>query len=157
MSACLIPVFPQTATAIGFTCLYSCCIFVSERSVSNTWWRHQMETFFALLALCAGNSSVTGEFPSQRPVTRKFDVSLICAWTNGWVNNRDSGDLRAIVVIMTSLVPIFLLYLMLAKDQLLTCLWRYQNIGLLFISWKLYCNVIHFYTIVKLNWRSPLV
>ena len=32
-----------------------------------------METFSALLALCAGNSSVTGEFPSQRPVTRSFD------------------------------------------------------------------------------------
>ena len=38
------------------------------------WWRHQMETFSALLALCAGNSTVTGEFPSQRPVTRSFDV-----------------------------------------------------------------------------------
>ena len=33
-----------------------------------------METFSALLALCAGNSPVTGEFPSQRPVTRSFDV-----------------------------------------------------------------------------------
>ena len=39
-----------------------------------TWWRHQMEAFFALLALCAGNSPVTGEFPSQRPVKRSFDV-----------------------------------------------------------------------------------
>ena len=38
------------------------------------WWRHQMETFSALLALCAGNSPVTGEFPSQRPVTQSFDV-----------------------------------------------------------------------------------
>ena len=33
-----------------------------------------METFSALLALCAGNSPVTGEFPAQRPVTRSFDV-----------------------------------------------------------------------------------
>ena len=33
-----------------------------------------METFFALLALCVGNSPVTDEFPSQRPVTRSFDV-----------------------------------------------------------------------------------
>ena len=33
-----------------------------------------METFSALLALCAGNSPVTGEFPSQRPVTRTFNV-----------------------------------------------------------------------------------
>ena len=37
-------------------------------------WRHQMETFSALLAICAGNSPVTGEFPTQRPVTRSFDV-----------------------------------------------------------------------------------
>ena len=33
-----------------------------------------MKTFSALLAICAGNSPVTGEFPSQRPVTRSFDV-----------------------------------------------------------------------------------
>ena len=39
-----------------------------------TWWRHQMEAFSALLALCAGNSPVTGEFSAQRPVTRNFDV-----------------------------------------------------------------------------------
>ena len=34
-----------------------------------------METFSALLALCVGNSPVTIEFPSQRPVTQSFDVS----------------------------------------------------------------------------------
>ena len=39
-----------------------------------SWWRHQMETFSALLALCAGNSPITGEFPEQRPVTLSFDV-----------------------------------------------------------------------------------
>ena len=33
-----------------------------------------METFAALLILCAGNSLVTGEFPSQRPVTQSFGV-----------------------------------------------------------------------------------
>ena len=38
------------------------------------WWGHQMETFSALLALCAGNLPVTGEFPAQRPVTLSFDV-----------------------------------------------------------------------------------
>ena len=44
-------------------------------------WRHQMETFSALLALCEGNPSVTGGFPSQRPVTRSFDV-FFCARLN---------------------------------------------------------------------------
>ena len=39
-----------------------------------SWWRHQMETFFALLAICAGNPPVPGEFPTQMPVTRCIDV-----------------------------------------------------------------------------------
>ena len=38
------------------------------------WWRHKMVTFSALLAICAGNSPVPGEFPTQRPMTRSFDV-----------------------------------------------------------------------------------
>ena len=33
-----------------------------------------METFSALLAICAGNSLVTGEFPKQGLVTRSFEV-----------------------------------------------------------------------------------
>ena len=55
----------------------------------STWWRHQMEAFTALLALCAGNSPVTGEFPAQRPVTQSFDVFFDL----GWVINREAGDL----------------------------------------------------------------
>ena len=39
-----------------------------------SWWRHQMKTFSALLAICAGNSPIPGQFPAQRPVTRSFDV-----------------------------------------------------------------------------------
>ena len=39
-----------------------------------TWCRHQMETFSALLAICAGNSPASAEFPARRPVTRSFDI-----------------------------------------------------------------------------------
>ena len=54
----------------------------AERSLSYrgsvsmfwTWWRHQMETFPTLLALCEGNPLISSGFPSQRPVTRSFDV-----------------------------------------------------------------------------------
>ena len=35
-----------------------------------------MEAFSALLAICAGNSPVTGEFPAQRPVTRSFNAFI---------------------------------------------------------------------------------
>ena len=52
-----------------------------------------MEIFSALLVLCAGNSPVADEFPSQRPVTPSL-FSLICAWINDWVNNREAGELR---------------------------------------------------------------
>ena len=42
--------------------------------ILTSWWRHQMETFSALLAICVGYSPVPGEFPAQRPVTRSFDA-----------------------------------------------------------------------------------
>ena len=35
-----------------------------------------MKAFSAILAICAGNSPATGEFPAQKPVTRGFDVSF---------------------------------------------------------------------------------
>ena len=85
-------------------CLRCYLIFASS-FLQITWWRHQMETFSALLAICAGNSPVPGEFPSQRPVgpvnsndkgqwRGALMFSLICAWINGWVNNRKAGDWR---------------------------------------------------------------
>ena len=52
-----------------------------------SWWRLQMEIFSALLAICAGNSPVPGEFHAQRPVTRSFDVFFDLGLSNqswGW-------------------------------------------------------------------------
>ena len=49
-------------------------IWITMAKNRSSWWRHQMETFSALLALFVGNSPVTGEFPSHRPVTRNFDI-----------------------------------------------------------------------------------
>ena len=64
------------------------------RRVITSSWRHQMETFSALLAICAGNSPVPGEFPAQRPVTQSFGVSFDLCLNKRWVNNRGAGDLR---------------------------------------------------------------
>ena len=47
---------------------------VTKYGIVIAWWRHQMETFFALQAFYAGNSTVTGGFSSQRTVTRGFNV-----------------------------------------------------------------------------------
>ena len=49
-----------------------------------------MEAFSALLAICAGNSPANSPHKGQWRRTSMF--SLI--WINGWVNNREAGDLR---------------------------------------------------------------
>ena len=64
------------------------------------WWRHQMEAFSALLAICAGNSPVSGDFPAQRPVTLSFGV-FFDLWPNkrlskqpwGWWFDTPSGSI----------------------------------------------------------------
>ena len=53
-----------------------------------------METFSALLAICSGNSPVTGEFPHKGQWRGPLMFSLICVWIDGWVNNGETGDLR---------------------------------------------------------------
>ena len=59
-----------------------------------SWWRHQMETFSALLAICAGNSPVPVNSPHKGQWRGALMFSLICAWIKDWVNNREAGDLR---------------------------------------------------------------
>ena len=61
-------------------CFYSSCFRLKQIKHIKVkqywpWWRHQMETFSALLAIC-------------------LMFSLICVWINGWINNRKAGDLR---------------------------------------------------------------
>ena len=65
-------------------------LFVTRES---TWWRHQME-HFRVTGFCAGihRSPVNSPHKGQWPGTLMF--SLICAWRNSWVNNREAGDLR---------------------------------------------------------------
>ena len=63
-------------------------VIYTHRSLFISWWRHQMETFSALLALCAGNSTHKGQWHGA------LKFSLICTWINGWVNNGEAGDLR---------------------------------------------------------------
>ena len=92
--------FPQrTGTLICYrrciTCTY-CKVIHRRQLISGTCWYIYMvtslnENIFRVTGhLC-------GEFPGHRwiPLTKagSFMLSLICAWTNGWVNNRDAGDL----------------------------------------------------------------
>ena len=65
---------PHLSELLNWHCCNRSVASASVKQLRWTWWRHQMETFSALLAICAGNSPVPGEFPAQRPVARSFDV-----------------------------------------------------------------------------------
>ena len=67
--------------------------YISQNS-GCAWWRHQMETFSALLAICAGNSLAPVNFPHKGQWRGALMFALICVWINAWVNNRKAGDLR---------------------------------------------------------------
>ena len=69
-----------------------CSCFFMRHTFQYSWWRHQMEIFSALLAICAGNSRVNS--PHKGLWRGALTFSLISAWMNGWVNDGDAGDLR---------------------------------------------------------------
>ena len=50
-----------------------------------------METFFRITGRLCGE--FTGQFPSQRSVTRSFDVFFDLRLYKQWVNTREAGDL----------------------------------------------------------------
>ena len=60
---------------------------------SHPWWRHQIENFprFWPFVRWIHRSPVNSPHKGQWRGVLMF--SLICAWTNVWVNSRDAGDL----------------------------------------------------------------
>ena len=71
-----------------------CFYFFTYGSEYFLWWLHQMELFSALLAVVRGFLQPPVNSPHKYQSRGALMFSLICAWTNGWVNNRDVGDLR---------------------------------------------------------------
>ena len=78
----------------GTTQCYGYHDLATQGNRASAWWRHQMENFSALLALCAGNSPVPVNSPHKGQWRGALMFSLIYAWINDWVNNREAGDLR---------------------------------------------------------------
>ena len=81
--------------------LNQCCLIVNRilRNKPNKWgggdkiihddvikWKH-FPRYWSFL-------SGIHRSPVERPVSRSLVFSLICAWTNGWANSRNGGDLR---------------------------------------------------------------
>ena len=81
-----------------------------------------MEAFSALLTICAGNSTVHGEFPAQRPVARSFDVFFYLRLNKCWVNSGGAGDLRRYRAHYDGIVMVIRFYIILLFIHILISL-----------------------------------
>ena len=85
----------------------NCCILISAAK-THRQYRNNSSKFLAANMMTSSNGNLShvtghlrGEFIGHRwiPRTKASDAELwcfffICAWINGWVNNRKAGDLR---------------------------------------------------------------
>ena len=77
---------------IGVVYTYNTLVFGTRFSI--TWWCHQMGTFSALLAILRGIHRSPVNSPHKGQWRAALMFSLIFTWMNGWVSNREAGDLR---------------------------------------------------------------
>ena len=96
----------------------------------TTWWRHQMETVSALLAICAGNSPAPVNSPHKGQGRGALMLSLIYAWINDWVNNREAGDLRRhrghyVVIVMNGMCCCMSCYVLLKISGFPKLIWKF--------------------------------
>ena len=93
--------FLRNVKSVIFSQFHSCCIWLDwkyffmgcvlySKSHDISWWRHQM----ALLAFVRGIHQSPVNSPHKGQWRGALIFSLICVWLNGWVNNREAGDLR---------------------------------------------------------------
>ena len=78
----------STEDSVGFSIsspLSSQRIYDAVLCFFSPWWN-----IFRVTGHCAGNSSVPGEFPAQRPVTRSFDVFFDLR-LNKWLSKQPWG------------------------------------------------------------------
>ena len=100
-----------------------------------SWWRHQMEIFFMLLALCAGNSPLIGNSPHKGQWRGVLMFLWSTPWINDWVNNREAGDLRSHrvyydVIVIYSNSSFLGFYSLSGKTSQHQILWRFEGVRL---------------------------
>ena len=67
---------------------------VSWLHETDPWWRHLMGYFPRYWYFVQGIHRSPVNSPNKGQWRGAFVFSLICAWINRWVNNREAGDLR---------------------------------------------------------------
>ena len=82
-----------TTHAIKYKCNLKPDTFLM-RVLLYTWWRHQWKHFPCYWTFVRGIHRSPVNSPHKGQWRGALMFSLICARINGWVNNREAGDLR---------------------------------------------------------------
>ena len=67
---------------------------IASDTTQHSWWHHQMETLLRCWPFVRGIHRSPMDSPHEGQWRGALMFSFICAWTNDWTNNRDSGNLR---------------------------------------------------------------
>ena len=99
----------------------------TRKSISNG-------NIFRVTGLLCGEFTGPGEFPTQRPVTRNIDVFFDLRLINGWVYNREAGDLRRhrghydVSVMISIQTTIFAHWRRVSPARFISCRWRHNRL-----------------------------
>ena len=87
-------VSPFPIIKIKASTLYTGNPYIGNSSLYS-WWRHLMEDFPRYWSFVRGIHRSPVNSPHKGQWRGSLMFSLICTWINGWVNNREAGDLRS--------------------------------------------------------------
>ena len=130
-----------------------CLNLTSHLAVS--WWRHQMETFSALLVICMGIHRSPVNSPHKGQWHGALMFSLICTRINGWVNTGEAGDLRRyrahydVTVMCTCIACVtiqYMRYLLYCLVMLVSSVWC---IGMIIVPFKVTTLVV-WWTMIRI-------
>ena len=88
--------FQNYISMYTFSSFFHCTtenMFQTRMIIAYSWWRHQRKHFLRYWTFVRVIYRSSVRSPHNGQWRGALVYSLICAWTNGWVNSRDAGDL----------------------------------------------------------------
>ena len=135
----------------------------------SIWWRHHVETFPCHWLFVRGNRWSPVDSPHKGQWRGALMFPLICAWTDGWANNRDVGYLRRhgahYDVTVTTNTSAYFLECIVRSDtefesSLLSCVIECLHYGIrcwspLAIEWTLFWILNPLYSFIRVGVSGP--
>ena len=122
---------------------------------STTCWRHQMETFSALLALFGGNHRAPVDSPHKGQWREALMFSLSCNWTKDWANSRGAvgfGRHRAhydVTVLHDDYMP--------ATVNVHPTHFKHLSLNWASLTWKIPCKYKIWFVLEVALWRKDKI